>query len=168
MDNENTDSILDKWAWNKGPVIIMTALPILISIILAIIQKSPYFLFISLAGIFAGAVYGTVGKKVATLREEANTQEGDAAESLIVNGIIQSPGIAIMKSETIELIPIVGKAVTVNISEILEVKETKFFNGKSLIGKSGFWVRMPGKARIGFAIPNPVAQKWRPSLLQRR
>jgi len=92
-----------------------------------------------------------VGGKVRSLKESLSSAEGELAESLIVNGALQSPGVAILSDRTLRLVPIVGEEVSLDLAQIDSVRLAAFFNGKSLVWKK--WLVLSLKPRLGLALP---------------
>lgn len=121
--------------------------------------KSLYLFFV--AGFFlVGVLYGFVGRKVQSVMASASRLPGEAAEGIMLIGMVQSPGAVVLGDSEIVLMPIVGESVSIALSEIGSVKEVSWFNGKKLWGKRGFYLIMPEKKRIGFAVTESVGIKW--------
>jgi hypothetical protein len=158
--------ICDNWMWNQKPLGIFMAAFAAGSIVLAAALypalglSSLFFLLMALIGPFIGLIYGYVGRKVQALKQTFSASDGELAECLMVNGNIQSPGIAVMGEGELILAPIVGKRVTVKLSEIRSYRLVTFFNGKTLIGKKGFYLDTGVRKRIGFAVVGAIAAKW--------
>ena len=154
----------DMWLWDPRllrPVVIFSTVPVLIIVAACYPAMGPealYLLFAGLTGPILALVYGVVGRKVRELKASLSSEEGESAESLIVVGAVQSPGIAILSDRTLRLVPIVGKEVTLELSRIQSVQEAAFFNGKSLIWKR--WLVLSVNPRLGFALPPPIAHRW--------
>jgi hypothetical protein len=152
--------------WNRKPQIILINASLLGATLLAVAiypamgLSSLYFLLLALIGPFNAAIYGFVGRKVQALKGTFSESDGELAECLMVNGKIQSPGIAVLGEEAIILAPIVGKRVKVKLSEIRSYRQTGFFNGKTLIGKKGFWLDIGEPKRLGFAVVTGIGQRW--------
>ncbi len=106
-------------------------------------------------------VYGAVGKKVNALAASLAETDGQGAQSLLVNGMIQSPGLAFLHGDQIILAPIVGERVAIPIADIESVQETQWFNGKAVPGKVGLWFTVPGRKRLGAAMAYGPAAAWR-------
>ena len=158
------ERLRDKWFWNAEllrPVVIVPTLAILIAVAAGYRAMGPsalLWLSAGIAPIIIGLIYGVVGSKVRALKASLSAEEGEIEESLIVVGYVQSPGVAILTDQTLRLIPIVGKEVSVNLQEIESVRETAFFNGKSMICKR--WLVLSAKPRLGFALPTSTANRW--------
>jgi len=160
--------IIEKWLWEGEAQRAFASAVMIISLILTCILYFPLgfgALWIipglGLFVLFFVLVYGNVGKKVAALNRSLTTQNGKMADGLIVKGVIQSPGIVILREEEIDLVPIVGERSVVPLESISAVREVKWFNGSWLWGKTGFWLDVSGQSRIGFAVANTIATEWR-------
>ncbi|MHC4244233.1 MAG: hypothetical protein ACYS3N_16480 [Planctomycetota bacterium] len=160
--------ITEQWLWNRK---LQTALLAAISLLGVLFACGFYFVSgnknwlwlapgLFLIGLFFFITYWFVGGKVTALRRSFDSSDGEIMEGLIVDGIMQSPGIIVLKDSEIEIQQIVGSRITVSITEIVSVKVRKYFNGKLLIGKTGFWLTIPGRGRFGFAVANSVAMRW--------
>lgn len=160
--------ITEQWLWNRK---LQTALFAAISLLGAMFGSVFYFVFdnknwlwlapgLFLIGLFFFIIYRFAGGKVTALRRSFDSSDGEIMEGLIVDELIQSPGIVVLKESEIEMQQIVGSRITVSIAEIESVRESKFFNGSLLLGKTGFWLTIPGRGRLGFAVANSVARRW--------
>lgn len=123
-----------------------------------------YFAFLPIFAVIHAIVYGTIGWKVAKTRLE-DSSDMDVADCIIVQGWLQSPGTVVLKDGTLLLRPIVGWNVTVNLDQITGIREVSYFNGNHYFTKRGFWLDLPGAKRVGYAIANSTAERWRPVLM---
>lgn len=153
-------SIRDQWLWNRTPLRIFVSAIVVVSIVLSVAYRSPRLLFNSIAGLGFWAIYGLVGKKVEKLHNRLSEGDGEPAESLIVIGLLQSPGVAVLKDDEIVLAPIVGKDASIPLESISRVREVTWFNGSLLWWKKGFWLTVPGRGRLGFAVAYRVGKRW--------
>jgi hypothetical protein len=160
------NDIYDYWMWNRKPQRILMVAFVVGAVVLAAATypalgpSSMFFLLLLLIGPFVCAIYGFVGKKVQALKETFSASDGELAECLMVNGRIQSPGIAVLGEKDLTLAPIVGERVTLKLSDIRSYRKVRFFNGKTLIGKRGFYLDAGLPKRLGFAVVGGIAQKW--------
>ncbi len=113
-------------------------------------------------------IYRVVGRKVTVLQRSFDSSGGEIEESLIVDGFLQSPGIIVLKESEIEMAQIIGNRITIFKAEIESGRECKFFNGALLLGKTGFWLTIPGRGRLGFAVANSVARRWSDKIKSKR
>jgi hypothetical protein len=152
--------------WNRKPQRVFIISFVVAAIVLAAAMypalglSSMYFLLLSLIGAFIGAIYGIVGKKVQNLKGTFSASDGELAECLMINGKIQSPGIAVFGDDDLILAPIVGERVTLKLSGIKSYRQVSFFNGKMLIGKKGFYLDIGVPKRIGFAVVEGIGKRW--------
>jgi hypothetical protein len=152
--------------WNPRPLIIFIIAFFLGAIVLAAAMypalglASMYFLLLSLIGPFVSAIYSFVGKKVQKLKDTFSGSKGELAECLMVNGLIQSPGIAVLGDNDLTLAPIVGERVTFKLTDIISYRQVSFFNGKLLLGKKGFYLDIGIEKRIGFAVAAGTGKRW--------
>ena len=93
-----------------------------------------------------------------------SADEGEAIPSLIVDGFLQSPGITVLRPDSMLFRPIAGKPVEVRWEEIKSFREVRWFNGTRLFGKTGFWIDVPGRSRLGVALPASSAKVLRQHL----
>jgi hypothetical protein len=158
------------WLWEEKALRIFVGCFILIPPVIAVMAypiqgpKSGYICFFSGIGLLFWLLYGMVGKKVDAVRRSLDGDGGEIVDSLMVNGKVQSPGIAVLRESELELWPVIGQSVTVSLRDIVAVRETRWFNGTGLCGKRGIWITIPGRGRLGFAVAKSVAKRWRSRL----
>lgn len=163
----------DKWGWDTEYVLLWFFIPAIIAVVLVVgdfktntgTTGSPWWLLIGFAGVPAAVIYRVVGGKVRALKTRCASESGEVAESLMVIGKIQSPGVVILDGEELRMIPIVGKPRTFSLSEIEMMKVGGWLPGKKLIGKTVFNFTVPGHKRLGFAVTRSVGERWSPRLL---
>jgi hypothetical protein len=166
-DSRRKRSLLDYWLWEppllKAFVIVAAVIPMAACCILL-----PFFgaksLFVLLFLLFApgiGAIYRAVGKRVDRLRDATPPDVGPAVPGLIVRGMVQSPGMVVQGQESLILHPIVGERTETKLSEIESVREVTWFNGTQLVGKTGFWFKVPGRDRLACAVPNSYTSSFK-------
>jgi len=160
----------ERWLWEPEGRLFFVALLIIPSILLALLfyPWRGILGIVILVPLFVAAitwvVYHFVGSKVHTLYQSLKNMEGELFHSLIVNGLLHSPGLALLRENELVLVPIVGQKVTVLLSEIESFRTSSWFNGRLHLGKTAFWLNIPGRGRLGFAIARSVAAKWRERL----
>jgi hypothetical protein len=156
----------DKWMWNRELRRILVISFVVLSIIMTLALYPSWGLYsllnllFSLIGISVSAMYGFVGKKVQKLKDTFSTDDCDLEETLIINGKIQSPGIAVLKEDKLALIPIVGNSITIMLRDIVSFREVSWFNGKMLWSKKGFYLNLKSPRRIGFAVKEDAGNRW--------
>ena len=158
-------SITDQWLWNRRPLLIFVSAIVLVSIVLSIACRSMWLLLISSGGLLFWLIYGLIGRKVESLYNSLSAEDGEAAESLIVIGLLQSPGVSILKDDELVLAPIVGTRTSIPLKSISRVREVAWFNGSLLWWKKGFMLTVPGRGRLGFAVAYRTAKRWRKKLI---
>ncbi|MHC4623799.1 MAG: hypothetical protein ACYS4W_07840, partial [Planctomycetota bacterium] len=134
MNDESKRPIWEKWLWEREALRVFVAIMILVAIAAGCIlypfwgRKALFVLAFAIAGFVCWGVYGVVGRKVESLRRSIGVDEDQAVDSLIVNGLIQSPGVAVLKDDEIALHPIVGEAVVLRPSDVASFREVRWFN----------------------------------------
>ena len=164
-------SIFQKWIWEPQLLRLVVVAFILFPVILVLAiypfldGKALFFLIFSAAGILFGVVYAAVGRRVQNLLNSVSSEEGAPVQCLIVHGALQSPGIALLRGDELCIFPIAGKSVTISLHEIQSYRESCWFNGSLLVFKRGFWFKIPGRKRLGVAVPGSYADLFRKSLV---
>ena len=166
----NEDRLSEKWPWNGeflrlalivpgtgGLVATMVALPFAG-------LHALWFLSAIVAGFVLYAMFGVVGSKVAALERAAEGEDGECVQALVVIGKLESPGIALLHGSRLHLRPIVGAGVTINLNEVLIVREGRWLPGKFVWGKRAFNLGVPSKKRLGFAVAESVGKRWSPAI----
>jgi hypothetical protein len=165
--------IRDQWLWNPTPLRVAVSLFLIVPVITAAAlypslgTRSLWVLCICLLGLALWAMYRRIGTGIRLLSTTYAQEGGETAESLIVNGVIQSPGIAVLRDNELVLAPIVGAPVSISLASIASVREVQWFNGTLLWWKKGFWLAVPGRKRIGFAVVDSIAMRWGEKLTQK-
>jgi hypothetical protein len=158
--------IRDNWIWNPKSIRILTISFTVAAIVMTVVLYPVMGLYSLLNLIFLlipvgiGQMSGKVGKKVHGLKDGFSADDGELAECLMVHGYIESPGVAVLGDNDLTLSPIVGKRVTLKLSDIRSYRQVGFFNGNALIGKKGFYLDTGVKKRLGFALVEDTAKRW--------
>jgi hypothetical protein len=167
MKQNNIRPLRDHWLWEppmlRAFVTVATILPLLACgmMLPSIGPKAFYILiFLSFAPGF-GLTYGFVGKRIACMRDAIPPEEGVVIPGRIVKGVVEAAGIVVMGKESLIFYPVVGERSETSLSEISSVRESSYFNGSALIGKTGFWFTVPDKSRLACAIPNSYTEQFR-------
>ena len=168
MENENR-SFRDLWSWSE-PLTRLVALSLVVagSAITAAAYprlgiEALWFLLLALGGPMHMGIYGVVGSKVRALQRAKYEGAKEVAQSLIVIGKLQAPGVAVLYDNKLRLITIVGKDLSIDLDEVTTVRVRAFFNGKSLIWKK--WLVVKTEPKLGFALPATIATNWQRSIL---
>lgn len=170
----NMEALREQWMWNGVALrIFLWALLIgglLTSLVLYPFRGGVAVLLGQLpflgTGAMIGLIYGIVGKKVRALSRSLSGEPGEQVEALVHVGNIQSPAIAILRSDEIVLVPIVGKRLAVPLRDMQSLREGRSLHGKGFVYKRVFLFQTPDHRRIGFALPPAVANRWRGRLRQ--
>ena len=86
---------------------------------------------------------------------------------MVVHGMMEAPGLVQLSGQTLTIQPIVGKQVQVSLSQLLQVAEFRFYNGRLYLGSCAFFrLKVPHNItdswRIGFGVTE--ADSWRKHL----
>lgn len=170
MEIENKTSIWERWLWEREALVVFVGLMVLVSVVLIGIlypilgSKAFFALVFAGVGLVCGIVYGIVCRKVERLRLFISAEGEEGIQSLIINGLIQSPGISFFKDDEIVLCPLVGERLTIRVADVASFRQVRWFNGKLLLFKTGFWLSVPGGGRLGVAVGNSYAELLRSRL----
>ncbi len=165
----------DRWIWDTQNLILMGFVPGMISAMLA--TSLPFFgtkflgtkcllaLIPGGLGLVFTVVYAFVGSRIRKLKARLPKSDAEVAEALIFERPRQTPGIALLHADRLELhgIALIGELV-IPLKEIASVSEVRWFNGRRLWWKSGFVLDLKNGRRIGVAMPEPFARRWRAKL----
>jgi len=160
------ERLRDQWMWNQGQLRVASWVPIVVAGVVTAASyprfgtDALYFLLFGLRGPLFRAIYGVVGRKVQAVKATLVVGDGDLAESLMVIGKTQAPGVAILREGELLLAPIVGERRTIPLDDIVSVRETGNMFGKGFVWKRAFILEVPGTPRLAFAVPTPVARRW--------
>ena len=174
MKTKNKTSIFEKWPWEPERLRALAAVSIVAPLVLTgvLYPFGPWALGVLLTipfGLLFRLIYGIVGKKVEQLARSVPRDGEDPVHALIVNGVLQSPGLATIKEDEIVLEPIAGERVVVRLADIASVHEVSWFNGARRLYKVGFWLSIPARQRLGgrarqrlgVAVSRVHADAWR-------
>ena len=166
-----TENYRDLWPWQTAFLRVTTVLtlvgPVLAGCALYPFLGSTAFWAFPVAGfgLLVWIVYGGVGNRVTRIRHSVESLDGEIADALIVDGFLQSPGIVVLKPSEVVLLPILGQSTTIALNTISAIRECHWFNGSYYPWKTGFWITVQGKERLGFAVGNTIADRLRGRLV---
>jgi hypothetical protein len=166
----DTRSVWEQWLWEREPLRVAVAVMILVPAVvaLALYPAVGAKAFVALVFCCIGAViwlmFGIVGRKVDKVRKAVPAGDGEAVASLIVDGMWQSPGITVLRRDSLQFRPIFGQPVEVRWEGITSFREVRRFNGTRFYTKVGFWFEVPGRSRLGVALPVSAATLLRERL----
>ena len=155
--------------WTKKNRLLLTLyLLVLICVILRIVYvtsgwMSPHmmWLFLMPAGFYV--IYLVVGLLVDRLRKKLPADSLLQTDCIIVKNVLQSPGIAHLMDDQLILKPLVGKQVSIPLSDLQQIKERRWYNGEGYWGQTIFFELPVVKLwRIGFGVAQ--AKVWRDAL----
>ena len=155
-----------KWPWNDEVLRIILIAPSLAGILGAAAFYPSYgitslwFFSVTLGGIIFRLMYGFVGQKVKRLKAMYYNDPGEVVEGLLVVGNIQSPGIAILRSDELKLVPIVGKGFTIPLNKLEVLKEGRMLPGKYVWSKRAFILKPNLQKRLAFAVEESIGIRW--------
>ncbi|HCL92092.1 MAG TPA: hypothetical protein DIC50_04830, partial [Verrucomicrobia subdivision 3 bacterium] len=155
----------DAWIWNWEYIQLFLIVPIVaaglaLPFLLPRLGLRALWMFAAaLGGIAFAITYAIVGRQVRRARAEVSRTERDVAECLMFRRPFQSPGVAVMHEDRLELIPIVGSPIIVPLADIVAVKEVRWFNGQRLFFKRGFVMDLANGQRVGVAVAEVFARR---------
>ncbi|MEA3188306.1 MAG: eukaryotic-like serine/threonine-protein kinase [Chthoniobacter sp.] len=157
----------DRWLWDTGYVVAMALVPCILAVILfgasfPVIGKAALlFLPLAVGGLICAVIFGRVGYCVRQLKAAHLSSNTEVAEALIFRRPLQSPGIAVLHADRLELIRVKGERLVVPLADIASISEVRWFNGLRLFWKRGFELGLKNGERIGLAVPEPFGRRWR-------
>jgi predicted Ser/Thr protein kinase len=160
----------DLWPWDAGYLALYLIAPVIAAGLLVMLLTPRWglnalWLFaIEGLGICFAGMYAWIGHRIRRLRSALPTSAGEVAEGLLVRRPIQSPGLAVLYADRLDVLPIVGASTTVLLRDIVAVSEVRWFNGTRLWFKKGFVLELADGRRVGLAIAEPLARRWRAKL----
>jgi len=157
----------EKWMWDAEYLRVLLIVPSLIGIVAAVTAfyasagvHSLWFLSAIAVGVLFRLIYGVVGRRVARLKAEYMEDSGEVAEGLLVIGSMQSPGLVVLRSNELVLIPIVGEGYTIPLDELEVLKEGRMLPGKYVWGKRAFILKSRVQKRLAFAVGETIGDRW--------
>ncbi len=162
----SSGKLREKWPWNEEYLRIFVAVPGVIGVAAALVLypvagfHSLWFLLAIPFGLLFRLTFGIAGARVAALKESVSPRDGEIAEGLLVTGNVQSPGLAVLGSSDLTLVPIVGERRTIPLSELRVLRQGRCLPGKYVWGKLAFILSKHDGKRIAFAIPESVGRRW--------
>ncbi len=160
----------DCWPWDTSYItlfLMASGLPvsILIPILLPWWHLKALWLFaLAVPCVGFAAIYGVVGRRIRRLKAALPRPTGEVAECLMFRRPFQAPGLAVLHADRLELIPVTGSPITVVLADIVVVSEVRWFNGTRLWWKKGFVLELANGRRVGVAVAEPFARRWRARL----
>jgi hypothetical protein len=156
----------DCWLWDASYVAGFALAPPIFSSLLLLILPVPFWVALmpAAAGLLFVATYGWVGHRVRQCKTALPQSNAIIAEALIVRRPFQSPGVAVLHPDQLELVRIAGETITVPLADIATLSEIRWFNGSRLFWKRGFALDLTNGQRLLVAVPEPFARRLRAAL----
>jgi len=160
----------DYWLWDWAYLrlfLILTTLPSLTLPVILMRSLGLHVLWFYVAGLVSVGftiMYAVVGYRIRRLKAALPRSAGEVAECLMFRRPSQSPGVAVLHEDRLELIPIAGSPITVVLEDIVAVSEVQWFDGKRLWVKKGFVMELANGQRVGVAVAEVFARRWRSRL----
>jgi len=151
-------------AWLLFLVPLVVTLPLIPFLFRHVGFHSLWLLAFDAGGLAMALTYIVIGIKVRRLKTIPAAKLGDVSEALIAGRTFESPGVAILHDDTLELVPIAGESIPLVRKDIVAVREVTWFNGGRLWTKMGLILELEGGARIGVALPRPIGERWKAAL----
>jgi tRNA A-37 threonylcarbamoyl transferase component Bud32 len=160
----------DAWLWNNEYIQLFLIVPVVVvGLALPLLVhwwglKALWLFAIEVPAIGFAVVYGLVGLRVRKAKAALPRTTGEVAECLMFRRPFESPGLAVLHDDRLELIPVVGSPIIVILEDIVAVKEVRWFNGTRLWLKKGFVLDLANGQRVGVAVAEVFARRWRSRL----
>ena len=155
----------ERWSWDTANlaaaslVVCLLLMAIVPWLPAAINGRLTVYVLIALAGFLA--IYGGVCWRVRSLKADLASTDAEVCEALIFRRPFQAPGIAALHRDRLDLFPILGRPIIIDFQDIRSLNEVRWFNGSFLIGKRGFIMELKNARRVGVAVPESIASRWR-------
>jgi hypothetical protein len=166
----------DRWLWDPNIIWMSLLVPtVLVGIlVLALVPfwglKALYLgLLETFAFLYAG-IYGWIYSRMRRLWERLPLGAVETVEVLIAQQTLQTPGLAVLTQDRLELIGLTGAPLTIPLKEIVGARETRWFNGRRLWWKMGLVLERANARRRPRRQPQPnrsVRRRTRPKPLRR-
>jgi tRNA A-37 threonylcarbamoyl transferase component Bud32 len=166
----------DRWLWERKGIgfwilpfaVLLAFLPLLVSLWG---EMAMILLPIAVSGIALSGLHAWLGYRIRQMRSALPHSEGlEIADAWLgweqgMWPFNRSQGLAVLHTDKLDLAPAwYGGKIIVPLSEIKFVRETRWMY-MPLIWKRGFLLILADGQRIGLALPEPFANRWRNRLL---
>jgi len=168
----------DGWWWDRRhfPLFIFVPFIFFNGLFLIFFLLSPplaarlsHFLWLGLIGFPLAAIYAGMGVRLRNLKSRLSDDFVEATDCLIAQNHLKSPGIAVLRPDSLQLIRLTGQSILIPFHHISDVQQITWFNNtKQLYSKMGFEIRVATLSPIQFAVPHPVGLRWQPLLKSTR
>ncbi len=156
----------EQWPWNPGMLRPFKLWSAFLGIVVAAVLypvwglHALWWMLLPVSAFLGGVICANVGQRVAQLKRELSAQPGEVAESLMVIGNLQAPGVVLLTDSTLLLAPIMGERVSISLDEIRSLRAGSWLPGKYVLGKRVFTFSTPVRRRLAFAVTETVARSW--------
>jgi hypothetical protein len=160
----------DGWSWDRRhfplfifvPFILFTGLILIFSFgFPPLAARLAHFFWLGLVGIPFAAVYAGMGVRLRNIKSRLSGDFVEATDCVIAQNNFKSPGVAVLRADSLELIRISGQSIAIPFPHLAEVRQITWFNNaKHLYSKMGFEIRVANLEPIQFAVPFPVGVRW--------
>ena len=160
----------DAWPWDNAYIQLFVLVPlVVVGLALPLCVhwwglKALWLFAIEAPALGFALVYGVMGYRVRQKQAAVARTTGEVAQCLMFRRPFESPGVAVMHEDRLELVPVVGSPITVMLADIVGVREVKWFNGTRLWFKKGFVMELANGQRVGVAVAEVFARRWRSRL----
>ena len=161
----------DRWIWDTSNVTALAFVPFMFSgmlfgsLVMFVGAKAGLAWIPCGMGWLFALIYGWVGWRVRKLKAGLPKSEAEVAEALMFERPKETPGIAVLHADRLELFGIaVIDRLVIPLDEIASISEVRWFNGKRLWWKNGFVLDLKNGRRLGVAVAEPIGRRWRAKL----
>jgi hypothetical protein len=112
------------------------------------------------AFLYAG-IYGWIYSRMRRLWERLPLGAVETVEVLIAQQTLQTPGLAVLTQDRLELIGLMGAPLTIPLKEIVGVREIRWLLGRRLWWKMGLVLERANGPSIALAFPEPIGRRWK-------
>ena len=123
-----------------------------------------YFLCLELIPLMNAVIYFAILRRVDALRGKQSPGALEIAECIQATRVSQTPCLAALASDRLELLGVTGQPITIPLSDIESLTEIRWFNGRRLWWKRGLKIERRSGPPVALALADPVFRRWKPFL----
>jgi serine/threonine protein kinase len=163
-------SLRDRWPWDATFLSCLTVALIPIPLILTAClvpvlgRRAWFFLFLELIPLLNAVIYFAILRRIDRLWLKVSPGARELAEGLLATRSLQTPCLAALANDRLELLGVTGQPITIPLSDIQSVTEIRWFNGKRLWWKRGLKIDRRGAPPVLIALAGSVILRWKPFL----
>jgi predicted Ser/Thr protein kinase len=168
----------DRWFWERHVIafgfvpsaVVLALIPLLVS---HWGDRAILVLPLAITGMLVTGLHSWIGHRIRQMKAALPQSEAEVAEAWIAweHGMWpfnRSQGLAILHQDRLELRPAWhGTTMIIPFSDIISLREVRWMY-VPLVWKRGFVLQLANGERIGVAVPEPFAQRWRAPLSRGR